>query len=181
MYFVYFKQQVDATEVPKMTDTSKQASTDIQTNRDIPSKDTISNTESNKVTLTEEKGHSTLKSVHVEENLCKKSGVANEVLHFPDSNVVSVKENLQDFENKSNPGEEYCEDEHNLLFTTIDEAVQWISQAKKDPGIDKWEGPDLGPMPRVLKEVDHLQILCVGSLHLVGGLFKILNLDVDGL
>ena len=76
--------------------------------------------------------------------------------------------------------EDLLDQEHSALCNTIEEAVHWINQERRDPMFNtKWEGPELSPTPKVLKEAEHIQVLCIGSLHLVGGLIGLLKADIN--
>ena len=62
------------------------------------------------------------------------------------------------------------------IFPTINEAVRWVVNGRDD-GIQKpmLDGPSL---PSKMVEARHLQLVVVGSLHLVGGVLRFLGPDI---
>lgn len=63
------------------------------------------------------------------------------------------------------------------IFTTIQEALQWVSKGMNHE-LETVER-DLGPLPKVLQEAEHVQVLCTGSLHLVGGVIGLLDPNIN--
>jgi len=62
------------------------------------------------------------------------------------------------------------------LFGSILDALHWITQGK-DASLPQviMNVPSVG----LLREADHLQVLCTGSLHLVGGVLALLEPDIS--
>ena len=66
--------------------------------------------------------------------------------------------------------------ESSAVFPNISDTVRWIV-CGKDPLIEKPKegGPDI---PDKLAMAEHIQILVVGSLHLIGGIMKFLGPEI---
>ena len=64
-----------------------------------------------------------------------------------------------------------------LVCANIHDALQWISQGR-DPLFEAATN-DIGKVPEVLHQCCHLQVLCVGSLHLIGGVLGLLQPDMN--
>lgn len=63
------------------------------------------------------------------------------------------------------------------VFANIHDALQWISQGR-DP-LFGMAANDSGKVPETLVKCRHLQVLCVGSLHLIGGVLGLLQPDMN--
>ncbi len=67
-----------------------------------------------------------------------------------------------------------------VTFSSIIEALEWLSQGR-DPLLTPMTSHDSPPqstMPDVLRNADHIQVLCTGSLHLVGGVLGVLQPEI---
>lgn len=58
-------------------------------------------------------------------------------------------------------------------FNSIEEAIVWVAQGK-DPLFEGREIQQVAPPP-VLASANHVQVLCTGSLHLIGGVMRIFS------
>lgn len=61
-----------------------------------------------------------------------------------------------------------------LAFSTILDSLAFVSRGC-DPRIKTESNTGFDGLPNCLQFADHIQVLCVGSLHLVGGILSILN------
>jgi len=64
------------------------------------------------------------------------------------------------------------------IFPCVTQAVRWIA-AGRDPLIPIIHSKELNP-PECLVKSTHLQVLVVGSIHLVGAVMKVLGTDITG-
>ena len=62
-------------------------------------------------------------------------------------------------------------------FNSIQDALKWATQGR-DLNISQTYLPSGGD-PELLKNADHIQILCTGSLHLIGGVIRIVDPNFD--
>ena len=58
-------------------------------------------------------------------------------------------------------------------FQSIQDALQWLS-CGKDPMLPLATTMTT-VLPRVIEEADHVQVLCTGSLHLIGGILGLID------
>jgi folylpolyglutamate synthase len=58
-------------------------------------------------------------------------------------------------------------------FDCIKSALQWASQGR-DPNLSSVV-TELAPVPEQFRDAQHVQILCTGSLHLIGGVIKLVD------
>lgn len=63
-----------------------------------------------------------------------------------------------------------------MTFRTIQESLAWVSRGR-DPRVRpaKQDGAKLAGFPQSIELADHVQVLCVGSLHLAGGILSLLD------
>ena len=66
------------------------------------------------------------------------------------------------------------------VFPSILDSLQWINErAHNDVDGHTASAADYRPVPLKLKQAKHVQVLCTGSMHLVGGLLGILDPDLN--
>ena len=63
------------------------------------------------------------------------------------------------------------------VFPSILDSLQWITERAHND-VDG-AAADHRPVPLKLKQAKHVQVLCTGSMHLVGGLLGILDPDLN--
>jgi folylpolyglutamate synthase len=66
---------------------------------------------------------------------------------------------------------------HTMTFRTIQEGLAWVSRGR-DTRLTPPTGQDgakIVGLPRSIEFANHVQVLCVGSLHLAGGILSLLN------
>ena len=64
-----------------------------------------------------------------------------------------------------------------FTFTCIKDALLWLNQGRdSNLGPASASGTDV---PAVVARANHIQLFCTGSLHLVGGMLKILDPEMN--
>lgn len=63
------------------------------------------------------------------------------------------------------------------IFTNIHDALVWAGQGR-DPRLPS-NGSGGSPLPAEMKEAVHVQVLCTGSLHLVGGVLALFDPNLE--
>lgn len=63
------------------------------------------------------------------------------------------------------------------ICTSIMESLQWISGGRQP--LDSQISDVIHDQPLILRRASHVQVLCLGSLHLVGGLLRLLYRHCD--
>jgi len=63
-----------------------------------------------------------------------------------------------------------------MTFGTIQESLAFVSRGR-DPRLRPTEqgSTKIAELPQSIEFADHVQVLCVGSLHLAGGILSLLN------
>ena len=63
-----------------------------------------------------------------------------------------------------------------MTFNCIADSLIWVSQGR-DSRLLSADGSDVSiqGLPECLKTADHVQVLCTGSLHLVGDILSLLD------
>jgi len=72
----------------------------------------------------------------------------------------------------------YDDGHHSIILPCVAQATRWIA-AGRDPLIPIIHSKELDP-PECLVKSTHLQVLVVGSIHLVGAVMKVLGTDITG-
>ncbi len=62
-----------------------------------------------------------------------------------------------------------------FTFTSIQEAFTFISQGRDSDFPIAMSPSACQQLPQCLKEAQHIQVLCTGSLHLIGGTLRLLD------
>ena len=66
------------------------------------------------------------------------------------------------------------------IFNCISHALQWITTRRNSsPPPTPGATSDPHPPPPLITKANHVQLLVTGSLHLVGGVMKVLGFSVD--
>ena len=66
------------------------------------------------------------------------------------------------------------------VFPSISDSLQWINERAALPDdVDAAVGADYRPVPLKLKQARHVQVLCTGSMHLVGALLSVLDPELN--
>ena len=97
------------------------------------------------------------------------NGLHKECIHSSGDKKDDYRDNDSSDDNDHSSG-------HTELFSSILEALHWITQGK-DASL-----PQLIinlPSAKLLQKADHIQVLCTGSLHLVGGVLALLEPDIS--
>ena len=75
---------------------------------------------------------------------------------------------------------EFLKDSHHhqitKIFPSITDAIFWC-QRRQSENIPPEKSWNYRPIPRVLREATHVQVLITGSIHLVGGVLTLLKVD----
>lgn len=64
-------------------------------------------------------------------------------------------------------------------FTNIQDTLAWLSRGT-DPFLPGSSNEMVeGELPEFLRKADHVQVLCTGSLHLIGGILRLIDPDIN--
>ena len=66
-----------------------------------------------------------------------------------------------------------------FTFTSIQEALTSITQGKERDFPIAPNRESTAELPNSIKNADHIQVLCTGSLHLIGGALQLLEPDLN--
>ena len=67
---------------------------------------------------------------------------------------------------------------YDMDIDAINREQQWINQGS-DPDLPPSADSDSRPVPLALRNAKHIQVLCTGSLHLVGGILGVLDPNLN--
>lgn len=70
-------------------------------------------------------------------------------------------------------------DTQGFVFDCIVDSLHWISQGYELDLPSKCNSAEFQSRPMALKNADHVQVLCTGSLHLIGGVLGVLDPDLN--
>jgi len=79
------------------------------------------------------------------------------------------------------PSPDTVPDPHNgpmptLTFNCVADGLIWLSRGRDSRLLTEGDAPvSIQGLPECLKSADHIQVLCVGSLHLVGDILGMLD------
>ena len=64
-------------------------------------------------------------------------------------------------------------------FSSIQEALTFITQGRERDFPVATNHESSSEVPAQIRDADHIQVLCTGSLHLVGGALQLLDPDLN--
>ena len=66
-----------------------------------------------------------------------------------------------------------------FTFHSIEETLAWLARGE-DPLVPCAAAAVTSPrMPGMLEQADHIQVLCTGSLHLIGGVLRLITPHIN--
>ena len=100
--------------------------------------------------------------------------------NLEDVSFHSPVENSTEYTNSVNCSEDgSCSPMATFTFNSILDSLTWITRGL-DNRLQTQHGVKILPvaLPPCIQSADHVQVLCTGSLHLVGGVLSLLEPDV---